>query len=428
MRRQNQDHSRVGMACTGKILVMLTMVLTLTAELDAASSLETLLKFKSGDGADPITSLTLDEGGNLYGTTSRGGGGHCTPPCGTVFQLIANSDGTWTENLLHQFSGGSDGESPLAGVIFDAAGNLYGTTSAGGVNDPCCGTVFELTHNSDGSWTKSMLYNFKGGGDGDMPTSNLIFDGAGNLYGTTDIGGSAGRGTVFQLIPHSNGIWTESVLYNFCSVQNCVDGAFPIAGLASDAAGNLYGTASMGGVDLSCCGTVFKLTHKSDGSWTMSVLYSFEGGSDGGLPNSNLIFDGAGNLYGTTGGGGNNNHGTVFQLIPHSSERWTESVLHRFCALTNCVDGALPTALTFNEAGTLYAATAYGGSVDDGIVFRLAPRPRKRWAFSAIHTFKGKPGIRPLGGLVFDKAGKAYGTTSLCATKGCNGTVFELTP
>jgi uncharacterized repeat protein (TIGR03803 family) len=428
MRRQNQDHSRVGTARTGKLLVMLTMALTLTAELAAASSLEILHKFKSGDGADPLTSLTLDGAGNLYGTTPRGGGGNCAPPCGTVFQLVANSDGTWTENLLHQFSGGSDGENPLAGVIFDAAGNLYGTTSAGGFNDPCCGTVFELAHNSDGSWTKSVLYNFKGGSDGDMPMSNLIFDGAGNLYGTTDIGGSGGRGTVFQLVPHSNGRWTESVLYNFCSVQNCSDGSFPIAGLTSDAAGNLYGTTSMGGIDLNCCGTVFKLTHKSDGSWTMSILYSFKGGSDGGAPDSNLVFDGAGNLYGATGGGGNNNHGTVVQLIPHSNGRWTESVLHRFCTLMNCVDGDIPTALTFDAAGNLYAATAYGGSVDDGIVFRLAPRPREGWAFRAIYTFKGKPGIQPRGGLVFDKTGKGYGTASLCAAKKCQGTVFELTP
>jgi uncharacterized repeat protein (TIGR03803 family) len=426
MRRQ--DHARVGMGCAGEILVMLAMVLTLNAELVAASSLETLHKFKPGDGANPLSSLTLDEAGNLYGTTPAGGGGNCTPSCGTVFQLVTNSDGTWTENLLHQFSGGNDGENPLAGVIFDAAGNLYGTTSAGGANDPCCGTVFELTHNSDGSWAKSVLYNFKGGSDGDMPQSNLTFDGAGNLYGTTDIGGSGSSGTVFQLIPHSNGRWTESVLYNFCSIQNCVDGAFPVAGLTSDVAGNLYGTTSMGGVDLSCCGTVFKLTHKSDGSWAMSILYSFQGGSDAAGPDSNLIFDAAGNLYGATGGGGNNNHGTVFRLIPHSNGRWTESVLHRFCSLTNCADGDIPTALAFNAAGNLYAATAYGGSVDDGIVFRLESRPRERWAFSAICTFKGKPGKQARGGLVFDKAGRAYGTAFLCATKGCRGTVFELTP
>src|ERR1019366_6074253 len=259
-------------------------------------------------GNNPYSSLIFDAAGNLYGTTFGGG----TSGYGTVFELRPGAGGTWTEKVVYSFANnGTDGHEPYAGLIFDAAGNLYGTTWAGGPSD--LGTVFELTPAGGGTWTEKVLHSFiNDGTDGNEPYAGLIFDAAGNLYGTTQDGGTAFTGTVFQLTPAAGGTWTEKVVYSFAN--NGTDGTVPKAGVIFDAAGNLYGTTSQGGP--SNAGTVFELTPAGGGTWTEKVLHTFGSSTDGIDPVAGLIFDGAGNLYGTTSRGGTYNRGTAFELTP----------------------------------------------------------------------------------------------------------------
>jgi uncharacterized repeat protein (TIGR03803 family) len=265
----------------------------------------------------PIGGLIFDAAGNLYGTTGLGG----AHGFGTVFQLTPNADGSWKEKVLHHFTGGNDGGTPNACPIFDLAGNLYGTTQFGGTSKN--GTVFKLTPNADGSWTESVLHNFNGA-DGSDLEGGLILDQAGNLYGTTFFGGSRGScpgsdsgcGTVFQLTPNADGSWKEKVLHHF---TGGAQGAEPYAGLILDQAGNLYGTAEFGG-DLSFCmragcGVVFKLAPNSKGEWTETVLHYFVD-HPGARPLAGLIFDATGNMYSTTLGDGFMSSGSVFEITP----------------------------------------------------------------------------------------------------------------
>jgi uncharacterized repeat protein (TIGR03803 family) len=241
-----------------------------------------------------------------------------------VFELTPAAGGGWTEQVLHRFpdDNGTDGTAPVAGLIIDAAGNLYGTTSSGGTLF-FRGTAFELTPAAGGVWTETVLHSFGNGTDASEPRAGLIFDAAGNLYGTTAVGGTGsncifGCGTVFELTPAAGGGWTEKVLYSFNA--NGTDGYSPEAGLIIDAAGNLYGTTYAGGTSSGCapygCGTVFELTPAAGGGWTETVLHNFGNGTDGSTPFAGLIFDAAGNLYGTTyyGGTGANEGGTVFEF------------------------------------------------------------------------------------------------------------------
>jgi uncharacterized repeat protein (TIGR03803 family) len=264
------------------------------------------------DGSNPYASLIFDQRGNLYGTTGTGG----SLGSGTVFKLTPNADGSWDESVLYSFIGGEDGDRPLASLIMDAAGNLYGTTAfGGGAKNSCgCGVVFELMPNADGTWTESVLYRFTGGRDGGNPDAGLIFDQAGNLYGTAEVGGKC-CGVVFKLMRQTDGSWVESVLHGFSGP----DGDEPAAGLIFDAAGNLYGTTVLGG-DLSLCGgngcgVVFKLVPNSNGKWTETVLHRFLD-RPGAFPYAGLIFDASGNLYGTTFGDGNSTLGSVFEITP----------------------------------------------------------------------------------------------------------------
>jgi len=255
------------------------------------------------DGNSPYAGLIADSAGNLYGTTlSRDSVSHA----GVVFKLAPNGTAGWTETVLHSFTGfPTDGALPYAGLIADSAGNLYGATTGGGASGQ--GVVFKLA--PDG--TETVLHAFTGGSDGAYPgVGPLIADSAGNLYGTTTGGGggpgASGQGVVFKLSPDG----TETVLHSFTLGSG---GGGPLAGLIADSAGNLYGTTQVGGA--SGQGVVFKLAPNGTGGWTESVLYSFTGGSDGGQPfYGSLIADGAGNLYGTTVGGGASGAGVVFKL------------------------------------------------------------------------------------------------------------------
>ncbi len=348
------------------VLAIIAATLFVTSTWAAAQE-RVLLNFNGQDGRLPQAGLIFDAAGNLYGTTEGGGtGSNCGAfGCGTVFELTPAAGGGWTETVLYSFGGSPDGADPLAGLIFDAAGNLYGTTGAGGTYD--YGTVFELTPAAGGGWTETVLHNFNYNvTDGYYPYAGLIFDAAGNLYGTTSQGGTYGYGwgTVFELTPAAGGGWTEKVLHSFPD-YNGTDGTSPYAGLIFDAAGNLYGTTSQGGTYI-FRGTVFELTPAAGGGWTETVLHSFGNGADADSPQAGLIFDAAGNLYGTTVEGGTGSNcifgcGTVFELTPAAGGGWTEKVLYSFNA--NGTDGYYPYAgLIFDAAGNLYGTTRYGGT------------------------------------------------------------------
>jgi uncharacterized repeat protein (TIGR03803 family) len=307
--------------------------------------------------------LIADGAGNLYGTSLGGKHGD-----GVVFELSPPAVGNtlWTKKALFAFNG-ADGDSPLAGVIADHAGNFYGTTFSGGANKD--GVVFELSPPTAGqtAWTETVLVSFNGT-NGRLSNARLIEDGAGNLYGTVQSGGSNGDGVVFELSPPAVGqtAWADTVLFSF----NGTNGAYPIAGLTADGAGNLYGTTTSGGRDNH--GVVFELSPPAAGqtAWTETVLLSFNG-TNGAYPAAGLIADGAGNLYGTAETGGASNDGAVFELSPPAAgqTRWTEKVLASF----NGTDGMYPAeALIADSAGNLYGSTGSGGTYDDGVIFELS--------------------------------------------------------
>jgi uncharacterized repeat protein (TIGR03803 family) len=325
-----------------------------------------------------------------------------------------------TFKVLYSFTGGPDGGQPEAGPLLDASGNLYGTTSAGG-DSGCfygtCGVVFELTPGSAG-WPESVLHTFTGGSDGGNPEDSLTFDAAGNLYGTADVGGVScgqayGCGVAFELSPGSNG-WTETVLHSF---QGGVDGYYPIAALVLDKHGHLYSTTVNGGGDDQ--GSVYELS-EGVGGWSEKALYNFTWSAE---PASALVLDEAGNLYGTTTSS-NSGGGTVFELR-HGSRQ--VSILHIF----DGSDGSTPeAAVVFDRSGNLYGTTEGGGKYGKGVVFKLAPGAKGKWKETVLHNFKGESdGAFPFGTPVFDKAGNLYGTTYNGGDATCIcGTVFKLSP
>ena len=321
---------------------------------------------QGGGGARPDSKVAIGPNGNLFGVTYLGGQGDCVGngSCGVVYELqpppraCASFLCSWTQIVLHQFNDLPDAGVPESDVIFDRSGSLYGTTQYGG-SGICfnsihlnygCGAVYKVTP-SEGGWTETVIYNFQGGNDGQMPWGGLISDAAGNLYGTTWTGGSADCGTIFELSP-SGGSWTETVLYTF----QCTEGAGPWGNLIADQSGNLYGAAIVGGVNNG--GVIFELSHP--GSWTYNILYSFARGSS---PQGSLVLDGAGNLYGATEAGGQHSYGTVYKLTL-SNGSWMETDLHDF---TGDSDGGDPNGgLVFDSAGNLYGTAEAGGTGFEG--------------------------------------------------------------
>src|SRR3984885_2741843 len=294
------------------LAALVAVILTLAAGAWAVDTQSTIYTFESRtDGASPMSGVIADGAGNLYGTTTAGGGA-CTAitkkGCGTVFGLSPASGGTWTETILHAFTGGtSDGYSPQ-GLVFDASGNLYGITGAGGTGTVCiggagCGVIYELSPSSGGTWTETILYNFTGGTDGNEPWGSLVIDASGNLYGVTRAGGANLDGNIFELSPGSSG-WTFTTLHSFATTG----GYEPDSGVTLDAAGNLYGTTLRGGDETGTwgcsagCGVVYRLGNSSTG-WRYSQIYVFHG-PGGYEPVSGVALDSAGNLYGTTFAGG----------------------------------------------------------------------------------------------------------------------------
>jgi len=377
----------------------------------------------------PSGQLLFDAFGNLYGTA---GGG--TDSAGTVFELVRGSGGVWRETILHSFaSDGVDGEVPSGeSLIFDSAGNLYGTTTEGGAHN--VGTVFELSPPVPPAtqWTENVLYDFlPSPDDGQKPFAGLVMDAAGNLYGTTIFGGRGADGTVFELAPNSDGSWTESILHEFKGP----DGYLPMSTLALDSAGNLYGTTSAGGAKSE--GTVFELSPSGGGKWSETVLYSFlDFPTDGYSPSGGVIRDSAGNLYGVTANGGLGQGGTVYQLSQSSNGSWSKKTLYAF-AYRNKSDGTNPTGnLVLDSAGNLYGTTSAGDSQTCrtvpgcGMVFELKPTV-SGWVERILHSFvdNGVDGYSPAG-LILDPAGNLYGSTpfggKFGGAKDPGGTVFEI--
>jgi uncharacterized repeat protein (TIGR03803 family) len=320
-----------------------------------------LYSFTGGkDGGEPYKGVTLDSQGNIYGTAVTGGGGSCEGGCGVAFKLT-NNGGTFTYSAMHIFTGGNDGSGPGSGLTFDQQGNVYGMTPTGGAFG--LGTIYQLKPQSGGSYKFNLVHAFTGGNDGSSGSAGrLVFDHAGNIYGVATVGGALGKGVAFELT-HSQTGWTLTPLYAF---QDQPDGALPYGGLLFDKAGNLYGTTYYAGAN--DVGTVYKLTH-SNGAWTESVLYSFKGGSDGSSPISTVVSDAAGNLYGTTSDGGSSCAcGVIFKLA-HGA--WTETVQYRFTGAPNA--GFAYNGMISGSGGKFYGATVHGGPSNDGTIYEFTP-------------------------------------------------------
>ncbi len=335
---------------------------------------ETVLhSFNSTDGWQPTGALVFDQSGNLYGTAFGGGayGG------GVAFELSPSSNGAWTETILHNFGYYNDGHGAGSNLIFDADGNLYGTTTyASGERKG--GTVFKLSPGPNG-WTETILYTFPastGGPDGDGPVGGVVIDHDGNLYGVTETGGANGYGAMYELARLKDGRYQESVIHSF----DLNDGGGALSGLAIDRNGTLYGATDIGG-DLGLCyhmgcGVVFRVKRDAVWSWTEDVLHQMTG-SDGTSLHGPVVFDSLGNLFAVASSGGIrgiNGQGSVFELTPTPSGPWNETVLHFFDdTYQNGRDGCAPYARVIIRRGQLFGTTVSGGAHDAGIVFEIAP-------------------------------------------------------
>jgi uncharacterized repeat protein (TIGR03803 family) len=375
------------------------------------------------DGQWPVGALARDAVGNLYGATREGGPGTCANgqfSCGTVFMLTK----TGKEVGVFSFTG-QDGDAPGAGLFRDSAGNLYGTTTFGGPHscgpDEGCGTLFQL--NSRGS--KIRYYSFDGQ-NGEFPESPLI-EFSGSLYGTTPDGGALGLGTVYKI----NTVGKETVLHSF---EDGADGCDPSPGVTADSKGNLYGVTVLGGSGGSCNdgdGTAYEL----DTAGNFIPLITF--GGEGSYPDSPLIFDPQGNLYGVAGAGGSSNGcsggcGTLYELSPNNGT-WSGRRVYSFCSLPNCADGSEPggSIVRDNNTGNIYGITVFGGAYGYGTVFKLDANGNE----TVLYSFMGgSDGANPEGGLAMDASGNLYGVTPVGGDISCDislggcGVVFELTP
>ena len=402
-------------------------ILMIVAATQAQAQTFTVLHTFTGgsDGAYPEAGLTVDRAGNFYGTAS-GGGAH---GWGTVFKLTHSGSG-WLLHPLYSFAGGNDGAQPYARVVFGPDGSLYGTTGSGGLND--AGTVFNLRPPASACesaicpWTETLLHSFPDpiDTDGFGPAGDLVFDPAGNIYGTAANGGAGapyectgeGCGVVYELT-RAQGGWSENILYAFTGAG---DGGNPWGGVIFGQSGNLYGTGAFG------WGTVFQLTPGQSG-WTQSTLYTFLNLSNGSYPNQGILFDSSGNMYTTADqGGGSNNGGTVVELQP-SGGGWNFDLLYTF----RPANGIAPSGtLIMDSAGNLYGAAGRGGLHGYGAVYKLTPSGGG-WTYTSLHDFtEGSDGANPIGTLTMDANGNLYGVAQ-GGGAGCNrgcGVVWEITP
>ncbi len=410
-----------------------------------AGQYKVIYTFQStSDAYTPQTQMIADAAGNLYGTTQFGG----AHGLGTVFELSPSGDGTWTESILYSFAEGTDGGQPWTGVVMDKKGNLYGTTSAGG-NASCgpihgfCGTVYELSPNGNGTWTETVLVDFTYD-NGLTPYGSLILDNAGNLYGTTEAGGADGWGTVFELSPDGDGTWTQTILHSF-GIDN--NGAKPSSNLLFDAQGNLWGTTSLGGLLHDClenygCGTIFEMSPESGGSWSEKPVLAFN--SKNGSPPNGLILDASGDLFGVTPYGGLgtcdgfivDGCGEIFELVS-SSSGFQPRIIRQF---TND-PVAVPNGIAMDSQGNIYGTSFEGGAKTCGInqpcgtIYKAALQGDGSYQFSVLYEFPGEgaQGFWPYAPLTIDGAGNIYGSTGnggnlSCGIAGGCGVVFQVIP
>lgn len=373
-----------------------------------------LYSFAGGlGGGNAATQIVFDAQGNAYGTSVQGG----NAGCGTVFRLHPTAHGAWQETVLYNFSCFSDGKNPHGGVVRDAQGNLYGTTTAGGLSGGCtgdgCGVIFKLA--SSGS--ESVLYTFQGKNDGFGPGSPLAFDGAGNLYGTAPDGGKYGHGVVFTLTA-SGGQWHFAVIHAFSGRDDGSTGS--LGPVLLNAQGALYGVTELGGSHQA--GVAYRMDHVSGSTWKFATVYTLKGKPDGANPYGGLIESG-GKLYGTAYFGGASGNGAVFELTPQAGS-YGERIVYSFKGGN---DGRLPTSTLFaGSDGRLYGTTSMGGgtSCDCGAIFSLSPGT---FSESVLHRFGAAgDGQNPYYGLTRFGA-SLYSSTTAGGTSG-NGTTFAITP
>lgn len=400
---------------TGVLAMAILFVLAVVAVPSAQAQTFTVLHAFTGgvDGTQPYSGVTLDQAGNLYGTTTQ-------YYIGSVFQM-KHKNGGWIFSTLYSFEDGR-GRFPQGRPVFAPGGSLYGTTEYGG-DGVCtefgCGVVYSIRppqticRSISCPWTDTLVYSFAGT-DGNQPGFVApVFDNSGNVYGTTTQGGANYSGNVFQLT-RSNGQWTATSIHDFSGP----DGYLPYSGVTLDAQGDVYGTTWMGGARNS--GTVYRLMQSGSG-WTVDILYSFTGGSDGLGPVGGVVFDQAGNLYGSTQNGGVSGGGTVFELSP-SGGGWNFTVLYSLSGQNGPLD-----SLALDAAGNLYGTTYADGAYGYGSVFKLT-RNDGNSSYTNLHDFtNGDDGGNPIGGVALDASGNLYGTTSGGGTAG-NGVVWEITP
>lgn len=433
------------------LLLLVCLALCLTAAFAANRPLyKPIYKFQGLTDGSQLFGPVIAHNGVLYGTAEIGGNlscGYANLGCGTVFALTppAIQGGAWTETTLYAFQGGpNDGLAPWGPVVFDASGNLYGVTYVGGNGTACqdtkgCGTVYRLSppSSSGGSWTESVLYSFQGGTDGAFPQGQLAVDAAGNVYGTTTEEGAGNTncnpfncGTVFELSPPavSGGAWTETILHRFTGGS---DGALPDANLVLAPNGVLYGAASTSGPNNA--GTIFELKPAAGGTFTFSVIYDFPLSTDGRLPGYLQLHQGA--LYGvTTAGPGTLAGGTAFKLS-QSGGVWTNTLLYAF-TFSDFNTGFEPWGLlAFDSKGNIFGTALGGGQgfcTDGcGMVYELSPSQTGSYTETILHGFQSNDGHGPQGLIM--SGSTLYGTTSqgggVCGSnkQGC-GTVFSVVP
>jgi uncharacterized repeat protein (TIGR03803 family) len=382
----------------------------------AGDKYKVLHAFTGGkDGGGLYSGLLLDRQGNVYGTAVAGG---AKGKGGTAFKLRPLANGKWAEAVLYNFCSEPecrDGGGPNASLIFDAAGNLYGTTESGGAH--VYGTVFKLTPRAEG-WKETVVHSFGFNKYGCCPQASLVIDDAGNLFGTASV--------AFELSPGTDG-WRETLLHDFTGQHG--DGSGAYAGLILDAAGNLYSMTLHGGTGTGCgggCGTVYQLQSTSAG-WKEHILHDFgTGGDNMAYPEGPLMLDKMGNLYGTAGGG-TYADGAVYKLTLQSDGRWKSTIIHSFTGGAN--GQSVGGGVVMDKAGNLYGTTIAGGSpnCECGLVYKVSPGAEGKWNFKVLHTFVGTDGAQPVGELILDDKGNLYGNTITGGTGGY-GVAFKLTP
>jgi uncharacterized repeat protein (TIGR03803 family) len=421
------EQNRINLAIARlAVLTVLVLAMVVTPSVKAQTFI-VIHTFADGeDGADPASGVTIDSSGNLYGTTPYGGSssGHY----GVVYRL-QNKHNSWVLSPLYAFAGGTDGANPGSRVTIGSNGTLYGSTYYGGLfQNGCsggdgCGTIFNLKPTPTRPatpltpWIRTLLYDFQGGSDGWQPAGDLVFDQAGNIYGTTFYGAYNGFGSVYKLTPSGDG-WTESLLFQDPSGSDWIQ---PSGGVILDSSGDLFGVFAFGGTN--SWGGVYELTPSGSG-WIETTLHNFTYASDGGEPIGGLIMDSSGNLYGTTSLGGPEGGGTVFELTP-SGGSWTFSVLYSFTGGMG-KNGPID-KLNMDAAGNLYGTTYSEGAYGYGAVFKLIASGGS-WTYSSLHDFaNGNDGAYPACQPVFDAKGNLYGTASAGGSLGV-GVVWEIMP